>query len=170
MGCRPTDIVLNGFNYSLYAGGVADHMAFETLGAAPLAYGAGKSQRLLALMEHLQDDLCLYSTASYAIHLADRAAEAGVDLDRLRVRKGFFSGEAGLQVPGYRRRTVARLAERLAGLPAGGLARIKRAMNMASESNFASALALDEGYDLASFRSPETRQALADFLAARGRK
>ena len=43
-------------------------------------------------------------------------------------------------------------------------------MNMASESNFASALALDEGYDLASFRSPETRQALADFLAARGRK
>ena len=43
-------------------------------------------------------------------------------------------------------------------------------MNMASESNFASALALEEGYDLASFRSPETRQALADFLAARGRK
>lgn len=35
-GCRPDDFVINCFNYSLYAGGIMDHMAFETLGAGIL--------------------------------------------------------------------------------------------------------------------------------------
>ena len=104
MGCRPDDIVFNCFNYSLYAGGVADHSSFELLGANIIAYSVGKSQRLLEMMAHLEDKLCLYATPSYAIRLSERASEAGIDLRGLKVRKGFFSGEAGLQVPGYRQR------------------------------------------------------------------
>lgn len=104
MGCRPGDLVLNCFNYSIYAGGVMDHMSFETLGATVLAYGVGKSRQLLDVMADLPDDKCLYATPSYAIRLAEVAAEAGVNLQDLRVTKGFFSGEAGLQVPGYRQR------------------------------------------------------------------
>jgi phenylacetate-coenzyme A ligase PaaK-like adenylate-forming protein len=38
-GCRQGDFVVNCFNYSLYAGGIMDHMAFETLGAGILPYG-----------------------------------------------------------------------------------------------------------------------------------
>lgn len=47
LGCRPDDLVLNCFNYSIYAGGVMDHMSFEHLGATILAYGVGKSRALL---------------------------------------------------------------------------------------------------------------------------
>ena len=52
-GCRPGDFVVNCFNYSLYAGGIMDHMAFETLGAGILPYGVGRSERLLDLLSGL---------------------------------------------------------------------------------------------------------------------
>lgn len=104
MGCRPADFVINCFNYSLYAGGVLDHSSFEKLGAAILPYSVGQSNRLLAMMDSIQHEMCLYSTPSYAIKLAERAAELGIATRNLGVRKGFFSGEAGMQVPGYRER------------------------------------------------------------------
>ncbi|MBI6630839.1 phenylacetate--CoA ligase family protein [Pontibaca salina] len=104
LGCRPGDLVLNCFNYSIYAGGVMDHMAFEHLGATVLAYGVGKSRALLDMFADIPGDKCLYSTPSYAVRLAHVAAEAGIDPLSLNIRKGFFSGEAGLQVPGYRQK------------------------------------------------------------------
>ena len=106
-GCRPGDFVVNCFNYSLYAGGVMDHMAFETLGAGVLPYGVGRSERLLDLLSDLPaagipGSYTLYATPSYAIRLHEIAGERGLDLKNLNVRKGIFSGEPGLQVPGYR--------------------------------------------------------------------
>lgn len=104
MGCRPGDVVVNCFNYSIYAGGVMDHMSFERLGASMLAYGVGRTRELLELLQDMPGDKCLYATPSYAIRLAEAAHEAGIDPRSLRLKKGFFSGEAGLQVPGYRQR------------------------------------------------------------------
>ncbi len=104
LGCRPGDLVLNCFNYSVYAGGVMDHMSFEHLGASVLAYGVGKSQALLEMFADIPGCKCLYSTPSYALRLAHVAAEAGMNPLDLNICKGFFSGEAGLQVPGYRQK------------------------------------------------------------------
>lgn len=104
LGCRPGDLVLNCFNYSIYAGGVMDQLAFEHLGATVMAYGVGKSRALLDMFADIPGDKCLYSTPSYAVRLAHVAAEAGIDPLSLNIRKGFFSGEAGLQVPGYRQK------------------------------------------------------------------
>ncbi|WP_166417769.1 phenylacetate--CoA ligase family protein [Cochlodiniinecator piscidefendens] len=104
LGCRPGDLVLNCFNYSIYAGGVMDHMSFEHLGATVMAYGVGKSRALLDMFADIPGDKCLYSTPSYAVRLAEVAAEAGIDPLSLNIKKGFFSGEAGLQVPGYRQK------------------------------------------------------------------
>ncbi len=104
LGCRPGDLVLNCFNYSVYAGGVMDHMAFEHLGASVLAYGIGKSQALLEMFADLPGPKCLYSTPSYAVRLANIAEDAGIAPASLNIKKGFFSGEAGLQVPGYRQK------------------------------------------------------------------
>lgn len=106
-GCRPGDFVVNCFNYSLYAGGVMDHMAFETLGAGILPYGVGRSERLLDLLFDLPSggipgSYILYATPSYAIRLHELAQARGLDLKSLNVRKGIFSGEPGLQIPGYR--------------------------------------------------------------------
>ncbi|MGR3914585.1 MAG: hypothetical protein OD918_08715 [Gammaproteobacteria bacterium] len=104
LGCRPGDLVLNCFNYSMYAGGVMDHMSFEHLGATMLAYGVGNSRALLNMLADLPGDKCIYSTPSYAVRLADVAAEAGITPRDLRIKKGFFSGEAGLQARAYRRK------------------------------------------------------------------
>ena len=103
-GCRPGDLVVSCFNYSLYAGGVSDHMCFETMGAAILPFGIGNSKRLLGILADMDADLAFYSTPSYAVRLAEVAAADGVEPASLGVRKGFFSGEAGLQIAGYRER------------------------------------------------------------------
>lgn len=104
MGCRPDDVIINCFNYSIYSGGVLGQTVFEYLGAAVLPFGVGQSLRLLDLMAHLKSDLGIYATPSYAVRLIERAEEAGVDLSTLGVKKAFLSGEAGLQLPGYRER------------------------------------------------------------------
>ena len=109
LGCRPNDLVINCFNYRLYSGGIMDHMSFENLGATILPYGVGSSAALLELLTHLPESAVggqytLYSTPSYAVRLADLAEEKGIDLHSLPIRKGIFSGEPGLQVPGYRER------------------------------------------------------------------
>lgn len=104
MGCRPDDFVINCFNYSLYAGGTLDQSSFEKLGAAILPYGVGNTNRLLQVMDSIKQAICLYSTPSYAIHLAERAKEIGILAKDLNIKKGFFSGEAGLQVPDYRQK------------------------------------------------------------------
>lgn len=102
MGCRPTDIVFECMNYNLYVGGLSDHMCFETLGAATVPFGVGNSQRLVEMMAHLKDDVCLWATPSYAVRLAEVAADIGVEPRAIGLRKGFFSGEAGIQIPEYR--------------------------------------------------------------------
>jgi phenylacetate-CoA ligase len=104
MGCRPGDIVFECMNYNLYSGGLSDHLTFETLGAATIPFGVGQSQRLLAMMAGLSDPVGIWATPSYAIRLADVANDLGIEPRSVGLRRGYFSGEAGLQVPGYRDR------------------------------------------------------------------
>ena len=105
MGCRSRDFVISCFNYSMYAGGIMDHGGFETLGAAILPYGIGNSERLLEMLSRFPTrggGYSIYLTPSYAARLADRAEAEGIDLHRCQVQRGYFSGEAGLLMPGYR--------------------------------------------------------------------
>jgi phenylacetate-CoA ligase len=104
MSCRPGDIVFTTMNFSLYAGGLSDHLTFETLGATTIPYGVGQSERLLRMMAAMKDEVCLWATPSYAVRLAEVAREIGIDPRAVGIAKGFFSGEAGMQVPGYRER------------------------------------------------------------------
>lgn len=103
-GCRPGEIVVECMNYSLYAGGLSDHLCFETLGAATLPYGVGQSRRLLDMMAGIGDPLSIWATPSYAVRLLEVASNAGLSPGRIGLAKGYFSGEAGLQIPGYRER------------------------------------------------------------------
>jgi phenylacetate-CoA ligase len=104
MGCRPGDIVFECMNYNLYSGGLSDHLTFETLGAATIPFGVGHSERLLAMMAGLTDPVGIWATPSYAVRLAEVAAGLGIEPRSVGLRRGYFSGEAGLQVPGYRER------------------------------------------------------------------
>jgi phenylacetate-CoA ligase len=102
MGCRPGEVVFECMNYNLYSGGLSDHLTFETLGAATIPFGVGHSERLLTMMIGMTDPLGIWATPSYAIRLAEVARDMGIDPRSVGLRKGYFSGEAGLQVPGYR--------------------------------------------------------------------
>ena len=104
MGCRPGEVVFECMNYSLYSGGLSDHLTFETLGAATIPFGVGHSERLLTMMSGLADPFGIWATPSYAVRLAEVARGMGLDPRGIGLRKGYFSGEAGLQVPGYRDR------------------------------------------------------------------
>ncbi len=104
MGCRPGDIVFECMNYNLYSGGLSDHMTFEALGAATIPFGVGNSERLIRMMAGLKDPVGIWATPSYAIRLAEVAREVGIEPRSVGLRRGYFSGEAGLQVPGYRER------------------------------------------------------------------
>ena len=104
MGCRPGEVVFECMNYNLYSGGLSDHLTFETLGAATIPFGVGHTERLLTMMSGLADPFGIWATPSYAVHLAEVARGMGLDPREIGLRKGYFSGEAGLQVPGYRER------------------------------------------------------------------
>lgn len=107
MGCRPGDVVFECMNYNLYSGGLSDHLTFETLGAATIPFGVGHSERLLTMMSGLADPFGIWATPSYAVRLADVAREMGFEPRDIGLRKGYFSGEAGLQIPGYREKVEA---------------------------------------------------------------
>ena len=102
MGCRPGEVVFECMNYNLYSGGLSDHLTFETLGAATIPFGVGHSERLVTMMAGLSDPFGIWATPSYAVRLAEVAREMGLEPSAVGLRKGYFSGEAGLQVPGYR--------------------------------------------------------------------
>ena len=101
-GAGPGDLVFECMNYSLYVGGVSDHMAFEAAGCCVFPYGVGNSRRLLALAQEMQSPWMIYGTPAYAMRLAEVAREEGLEPRRLGLVRTLLSGDSGLGVPGFR--------------------------------------------------------------------
>jgi phenylacetate-CoA ligase len=102
-GARPQDLVLECLGYSLYVGGMTDHLCFEHAGCCVLPYGPGQTERLIATMRQLVRPMLLYSTPAYPQRLAEVAAAAGIDPGELNLTKAILSGEGGLTAAGYRK-------------------------------------------------------------------
>jgi phenylacetate-CoA ligase len=64
--------------------------------------GLGSGARLRAMIQHRATVLCC--TPTYALHLAQAAAEEGIDLGESAVRKIIVAGETGGSVPEVRQR------------------------------------------------------------------
>jgi phenylacetate-CoA ligase len=106
MGIRPTDTVFIGSVFSLYMGSWATLSGTERLGAAAFPFGAGvagQSQRAVNWMAQMRPD-AFYGTPSYALRLAEIAAEEGLDPRDFGIRILFFSGEPGASIPSIRGR------------------------------------------------------------------
>ncbi len=93
-GLLPGDVVAHCLNYSLYAGGIADHMALERSGATVVPVGTGQSERLLGLIPRL-GITAIFGTLSFPAYLAARAREHGLDPAALRLRHIVTAGEPG---------------------------------------------------------------------------
>jgi phenylacetate-CoA ligase len=91
-GCTGDDIVQNCYGYGLFTGGPGAHYGALTLGAEVLPMSSGNTARQLMVMQDFGSTM-LTCTPSYALYMAEEAAEAGIDLHKLSVRKGCFGAE-----------------------------------------------------------------------------
>jgi phenylacetate-CoA ligase len=91
-GVRPGDVVQNAYGYGLFTGGLGFHYGAEALGAAVIPVSGGFTERqLVAFQDFGSTVLCC--TPSYALHLAEAIEEAGLSVEALRLRVGFFGAE-----------------------------------------------------------------------------
>ncbi|QIB73960.1 phenylacetate--CoA ligase [Halogeometricum borinquense] len=91
-GLDSDDVVQNAYGYGLFTGGLGLHQGVEELGATVIPIGGGQTQRQVEMLEDLESD-ALACTPSYALYLAETAAEMGVDIRDLPLRLVIFGAE-----------------------------------------------------------------------------
>ena len=91
-GCTRDDIVQNCYGYGLFTGGAGVHYGSLSIGAEVLPMSSGNTERQLMILRDFGSTM-LTSTPSYALYLAEEAAEAGIDLRALPISKGCFGAE-----------------------------------------------------------------------------
>lgn len=95
MGGRPGDVALEVASYTLFVGGVSDHMCGETAGVGMVPIGFGNS-RLVIEMALLLGATSIGTIPSYMDHLAEVAqSEFHLDPRQVGLKKGIFGGEPG---------------------------------------------------------------------------
>lgn len=92
-GATGKDVVHNAYGYGLFTGGMGFHIGAERIGATVVPVSGGLSKRQIMLMEDFGATV-LACTPSYALVLAETAAEMNVDIQqRMRLRVGIFGAE-----------------------------------------------------------------------------
>jgi len=91
-GVTRDDIVQNAYGYGLFTGGLGLHYGVEKLGAAVVPTSSGNTARQVMLLQDFATTV-LCATPSYALVLAEGAAEAGIDLRAEPLRVGVFGAE-----------------------------------------------------------------------------
>lgn len=86
------DIVQVAYGYGLFTGGLGAHYGAELIGATVIPMSGGNNKRQIMLMQDF-GTTALACTPSYALALAETAAEMGVSFDALKLRVGFFGAE-----------------------------------------------------------------------------
>jgi phenylacetate-CoA ligase len=92
-GVTPADIVHNAYGYGLFTGGLGFHDGATLLGAAVIPVSGGNTLRQLQIMQDFGSTV-LCCTPSYALLLAETAAEEGVDVASLALKAGLFGAES----------------------------------------------------------------------------
>ncbi|MEH7380339.1 AMP-binding protein [Bacillus sp. JJ1533] len=102
-GIRPDDVVAHSWNYSMFVGGLADHMGCEYTGATMVPVGIGSSKRLASMIQDL-GITAINATPSYIMYLADVVKkELGIDPADTTVKKIITGGEPGGAIPATRK-------------------------------------------------------------------
>ncbi len=91
-GVGPKDLVQMAFLYGMFTGGWGMHYGMERVGATVIPAGSGNTERHIMMMQDF-GTTALVGTPSYALYMAEVAAEMSVDMAALPLRVGLFGGE-----------------------------------------------------------------------------
>ena len=91
-GATRGDIVHNAYGYGLFTGGLGIHYGAERLGASVIPISGGNTKRQILIMKDFGPTI-LTCTPSYALHLAEVAAETGTGFQDLKFKSGIFGAE-----------------------------------------------------------------------------
>ncbi|MCL1790844.1 MAG: phenylacetate--CoA ligase [Peptococcaceae bacterium] len=91
-GVTPQDIVQVGYGYGLFTGGLGYHYGCEKLGALTIPLSSGNTERHIMFLRDMKSTV-LACTSSYALHIADTAAEMGLGPEDFCLRMGVFGAE-----------------------------------------------------------------------------
>ena len=91
-GATANDTVQVAYGYGLFTGGLGMHYGAERLGAAALPMSSGNTEKQIMLMKDFGVTV-LCCTPSYALQIAEVAAQMGEDLHKLPLKSGHFGAE-----------------------------------------------------------------------------
>lgn len=91
-GVTEEDIVHNAYGYGLFTGGLGFHYGAEKIGASVVPVSGGLSKRQIMIWQDFRPTV-LCCTPSYALVLAETAAELGVGIGDISLRVGLFGAE-----------------------------------------------------------------------------
>ena len=100
-GIAPGRRIVSTYNAGPFAAGAA-LASFERIGLCHIPVGTGNTERLMRAIELLRPEAAVL-TPSYAAHLAEWAAERGIDLRASSVAHVLVAGEPGGGEPAFRR-------------------------------------------------------------------
>jgi phenylacetate-CoA ligase len=92
-GTTADDIIHNAYGYGLFTGGLGFHLGARKIGATVIPVSGGLTRRQIEIMQDFGSTI-LNATPSYALVLAEAAAEMGVDMRKnTKLKAGFFGAE-----------------------------------------------------------------------------
>lgn len=91
-GGSADDVLQVTYGYGLFTGGLGVHYGGERLGCTTIPISGGNTKRQVQIMKDLGTTI-LACTPSYAVLIAETAAEMGVDVRALPLKAGIFGAE-----------------------------------------------------------------------------
>jgi len=91
-GIRSDDICQNAYGMGLLTGGLGFYLGVQKLGSCLVPTGSGMTERQIMLMQDFGSTV-LFSTPTYALTIAEKAEQMGVDLRKTSLRVGSFGAE-----------------------------------------------------------------------------
>jgi len=149
-GIRTDDIAQIAYGYGLFTGGLGFHEGASRLGCAVVPTSSGQTPRQLTIMQDFKTT-ALLCTPSYALTMAEKAEEIGLDLKKLSLRVGVFGAEPWTQA--MRKEIQDRMGIR--AMEAYGLTELG-GPGVAFDCEVQNGLHINEDYYLAEILDPET--------------
>ena len=91
-GMTRKDVLHVAYGYGLFTGGLGLHYGSERMGVTTIPVSSGNTKRQIQILVDFKPT-ALACTPSYALHLADEMALAGIDLSMINLKVGIFGAE-----------------------------------------------------------------------------